>query len=301
MDIDRFELVVKKIDPRGRLLRAWELKGGVSAQATALEMAGADGQVRKLIVRRHGEIDLNRNPQIASDEFKLLRFLHSQGLAVPEPYYVDRSGEIFPSPYLVIQYIAGETQFAPTDLTGYIRQFTANLAAIHGIDHSKAGFLFLPRQEQAIAARLRHRQAVAGEQVEDRVLEALEPVWPLPRRNRPVLLHGDYWPGNLLWRDEKLVGILDWEDAALGDPLADVANSRLEILWAFGGEAMPEFTGIFQSMSHVDSTDLPYWDLAATLRPAGKFTGWAADAEAAQRMQERYVWFIDRAIQDLQI
>ena len=40
----------------------------------------------------------------------------------------------------------------------------------------------------------------------------------------------------------RLVGVIDWEDAALGDPLADLANSRLEILWAFGDEAMERFT-----------------------------------------------------------
>jgi aminoglycoside phosphotransferase (APT) family kinase protein len=40
-----------------------------------------------------------------------------------------------------------------------------------------------------------------------------------------VLLHGDFWPGNALWRDGALVAILDWEDAAIGDPLADVANA----------------------------------------------------------------------------
>jgi aminoglycoside phosphotransferase (APT) family kinase protein len=35
------------------------------------------------------------------------------------------------------------------------------------------------------------------------------------------LLHGDYWPDNTLWRDGRLVCVIDWEDAALGDPLAD--------------------------------------------------------------------------------
>jgi len=36
---DKFEQLVQKIDPQSKLLRAWELKGGVSAQVTALEIA----------------------------------------------------------------------------------------------------------------------------------------------------------------------------------------------------------------------------------------------------------------------
>ncbi len=34
----------------------------------------------------------------------------------------------------------------------------------------------------------------------------------------------------MLWKDGQLVAVIDWEDAPLGDPLADVANSRLESL-----------------------------------------------------------------------
>ena len=33
--------------------------------------------------------------------------------------------------------------------------------------------------------------------------------------NRPVLLHGDFWPGNILWRDGRLVAVIDWEKRPL--------------------------------------------------------------------------------------
>src|SRR5207247_7286541 len=101
----KFEQVVQKIDPQSKLLRTWELKGGVSAQMTALEIERPGGQTKKMIVRRHGKVDLKRNPQIAADEFKLLQILQSAGLATPAPYYLDQSGEIFPTPYVVIEYI----------------------------------------------------------------------------------------------------------------------------------------------------------------------------------------------------
>lgn len=103
----------------------------------------------------------------------------------------------------------------------------------------------------------------------------MEPVWPLSQTNEPVLLHGDHWPGNILWRDGRIAAVIDWEDAALGDPLDDVAISRLEILWAFGIEAMQDFTARYRAMTAVDFVNLPYWDLYAALRPASKIAEWA--------------------------
>jgi aminoglycoside phosphotransferase (APT) family kinase protein len=132
---------------------------------------------------------------------------------------------------------------------------------------------------------------------EGRIRDMLAAAWPLPPRNAPVLLHGDYWPGNIFWRAGRLVVVLDWEDAAVGDPLADLANSRLEILWAFGPDAMTQFTEHYCSLTALDFTDLPYWDLCLALRPMGKFTEWAADATAAATMRDRLRWFITQAFE----
>ena len=49
--------------------------------------------------------------------------------------------------------------------------------------------------------------------MKDSIRDALEAVWPLGSRNADKLMHGDYWPGNTLWKDGRLVGIIDWEDA----------------------------------------------------------------------------------------
>src|SRR5689334_24465570 len=107
----QFEQVAQRIDPQSKLLHAWELKGGVSAQVTALEIERPDGQTQKMIVRQHGPVDLQHNPQIAADEFKLLQITRSAGLATPAPLHVDQSGEIFATPYIVIEYIEGTTEF----------------------------------------------------------------------------------------------------------------------------------------------------------------------------------------------
>ena len=298
----KFEQLVQKIDPQSKLLRVWELKGGVSAQVTALEIERPDHQTQKMIVRQHGAVDLQQNPQIAADEFKLLQITRSAGLATPAPYYVDQSGDIFPTPCVVIEYIEGNTEFALDHVADFIPQFTTHLARIHAVDYSNWDLSFLPKQEQKYAKKVSERPPNLDESIDEGCIrDVLESAGRLSQHNASVLLHGDFWPGNLLWKDGRLVAVIDWEDAAIGDPLADVANSRLEVLWAFGIDAMHSFTQQYQSIATIDFTYLPIWDLFAALRPALKIAEWAGDDIAEQTMRERHRFFVAQAFAKLSV
>jgi aminoglycoside phosphotransferase (APT) family kinase protein len=43
-----------------------------------------------------------------------------------------------------------------------------------------------------------------------------------PASGPAAIVHGDYRLGNLLASDGEIAGVLDWEMATLGDPLADL-------------------------------------------------------------------------------
>ena len=297
---NKFQQVVQKIDPHSKLLRTWELEGGISAQVTAIEIERPGGHTKKMIVRQHGAVDLKHNPHVAADEFKLLQFLRSLGLAAPAPYHLDQSCEIFATPYVVIEYIDGIPEFDLEHVPDLIFQLDTHLSRIHQVDVSKLDVSFLPQQAKIYAEMLRERPATVDASLDERrIRDALVSVWPFPQRNPTVLLHGDFWPGNILWKDGQLVAIIDWEDAALGDALADIANSRLEILWAFGIDAMHHFTQQYQSLTTIDFTNLPYWDLFAALRPASQFAAWAPDELTEKTMRERHSWFITQAFDKL--
>jgi aminoglycoside phosphotransferase (APT) family kinase protein len=299
---DKFEQVVHKIDPQSKLLRTWELQGGISARVTALEIERPDGHTKKMVVRQHGDVDLKHNPNIAADEFELLQLLQSVGVAAPMPYHLDQSGEIFSTPYLVIAYIEGKTEFAPSDVPDFILQLSTQLSRIHAVDYSYLDVSFLPQQEQRYAEKLKKRPTNIDESVDEgHIRDVLESVWPLPQRNPSVLLHGDFWPGNIIWKDGQLAAVIDWEDAALGDPLADVANSRREMLWAFGIDAMRSFTHQYQALTTIDFTHLPYWDLCAALRNASQIAEWATDDITKKTMREGHKWFITQAFEKLSI
>ena len=51
----------------------------------------------------------------------------------------------------------------------------------------------------------------------------------LPESGAPAIVHGDFRIGNLIYAAAaaapvRLLGVLDWEMATLGDPLADVGH-----------------------------------------------------------------------------
>jgi aminoglycoside phosphotransferase (APT) family kinase protein len=231
---EAFAELAHRIDPGGKMIRTWDVAGG-AAQVTGFEIESGGGGRERLVLRRHGARDLAANPHVAEDEFRLLSVLGSAGIPVPALRYLDAAGELFFAPCLVVEFVEGATP-TTADEQAVAAELAAILAAIHQIDASTAAISFLPDRRLDDSGR---------------------------PRNPPVLLHGDFWPGNTLWKDGRLVAVIDWEDAAIGDPLADVANARLELLWACGADAMHDFTDAYaKHASDVDLAALPDWDRA---------------------------------------
>jgi aminoglycoside phosphotransferase (APT) family kinase protein len=236
-----------------------------------------------MVVRRHGDADFQGNPQLAADEFRLMRILKAAGVAAPAPYYVDESGEIFDRPVVVIEFIDGQTEFAPSNPDDYFFQIAAHLARIHRV--GSAALDFLPQNQ------------IWPEKLDDSFDEArIRAALDKPLRNPLGLIHGDFWPGNILWKDGQLVAVIDWEDAAISDPLADVANAREEILWALGVEAMENFTRQYQALNPIDFDRLPYWDLRVALRTLSRIGRWGLEADVEKKMRDDLRFFIEQAL-----
>jgi aminoglycoside phosphotransferase (APT) family kinase protein len=282
----RLEHLIQQFAPGSRLLRAWPLAGGVSAHTTAFEIEQADGGIEKLVVRRHGKWDLARHPRIAADEFALLQVLHAAGFAVPKPRHLDRSGETLAGPCVVLDYIEGQTEFAPRDLDDYLAKIAAWLAETHAFGVDRVPFL---RRTEASTIEINPSSLTGA------AATALRGMRPPTQVNRSVLLHGDFWPGNVLWRDGRLVAVIDWEDASIGDPLVDLSVSRLELLWAFGVDAMRRFTDLYGRLTAVDLGNLAHWDLYVAAGAAGALASWGLAAATEQSIREKLAWFAERA------
>lgn len=295
--------IVQQLIADATLVDAWTLRGGVSAQMTALEVRHGAGETRRVIVRQPNARTLQRNPAAAVNEFRILQHVQRAGVKAQAPLLLDTSGTILPTPYLVLEYVEGAPDYAPADPVAYARQVATQLARLHFRVNHQLDLAALPQQAPRLDAKIAARPATLDDTLQEgRIRDALEAAWPLPATVAPTLLHGDFWPGNLLWRAGELVAVIDWEDAELGDPLADFAITRLDMLWIMGRAAMDAFTATYRALTHVDFATLPYWDLVAALRPASQLEMWAADWPALGRdditvasMRAHHRAFVDAA------
>ena len=104
-------------------------------------------------------------------------------------------------------------------------------------------------------------------------------------------MHGDFWPGNVLWHDGHIAALLDWEDACIGDPLIDLACMRSELFRVAGAEAVARFTHACARHVAIDPARLPWWDLFMATAPLLYMDGWGlAPDELATRRAASTRW-----------
>ncbi len=281
----------RRLLPGGRVVAAWPLPGGVASDVHALQLEGSDGQRRTVVVRRPGEgKPAARRRRAVATEHELVSALYRLGFPVPEPLLLVTTGPSPPAPFLVTAFVDGSTDIVGEALGASLDLAAGTLARLHHlptgavpdlpvrVDPLRDVFFDLPEDPAWRALRVRLRR-----ETESRY------------RDRPALLHGDFWPGNLLWQRGRLAAVLDWEDAALGDPAADVAGCRLELLWAFGPAAMQRFTATYERHHPLDPRRRVLWEIAIGAAAARKLAGWGLEPAREEAMRRGAYAFVRAA------
>ncbi|MCC7231146.1 MAG: phosphotransferase [Fimbriimonadaceae bacterium] len=303
MTDDRIQLSIERFAPGAKLRQVEALEGGISATMKVFEIERPDGLRQKLIARRPSPWKFKANPDVAAEEYRVLQVLHSAGLASPPPMYLENRTAEVPDPFFVVEFIEGRPQLNPSDVSGYLDKLASQLAQIHQVDLTGWDLTFLPTQDRGYSELNR---PLNEEMREAEIRRMLEPWSIFTSRNPMVLRHGDFWPGNVLWIDGEISGVIDWEETMIGEPLADLAISRLDVWWILGSEASDEFTRRYQLRMNLDLTSLPYWDLCASLRPMKGLEYWASSYPKLGRpdvtvdtMRRDHRGFVIRAIANL--
>lgn len=167
-------------------------------------------------------------------EYHVIGRAHAAGLPAPEPLLLDADGSRLGAPGFIMHEVAGghagalsEPQPYGPDASDAGRKLFAALGRLHALTPDATDRAILA--DHGAAARLAHWKGeilahqIRAEPIAMAAIRWLEANLP-PPSGPPAIVHGDFRSGNFLVDDaNRLLVILDWELAHLGDPYDDLA------------------------------------------------------------------------------
>jgi aminoglycoside phosphotransferase (APT) family kinase protein len=183
------------------------------------------------------EYDLTR-------QFRIMRALEGSGVPVPRARWLGDEGDVLGLPFFVMDRIDGQVpqEVPPYHTGGFCFDATperratlwwsgiGQLARIHALDWQRLGLGFLGAPgpgtdplDRQLDYYARYLDWARGDRPQPILTAAL--AWLREHRyvpRRVTLCWGDSRLPNLIFRDDRVVGVLDWEMAFLGDPEADL-------------------------------------------------------------------------------
>ncbi len=229
------------------------LEGGRSAAVHRLFLAGGREPV---VLRRYVRDWVRDEPEIPVNEAHVLRFLTGHP-AIPAPHLLaaDPLGAETGVPTTVMTSVPGSVVWHPDDLESWLRRLAELLPVIHGVrvpaDAGLAEWAPYGPEIPFPPPWSRHPSAWQA------ALSAYE--GPRPEFER-VFVHRDYHPGNLLWTDGEITGVVDWVSSCVGPAEEDVAHCRINLCYQFDMSVADRFLDLWLSVTGRDSWN-PYHDL----------------------------------------
>ena len=257
--------IVSTIFPDHRLLSLTPAAAAFTNSVHILRCESPSGNETRLAVKRMTD---DPDPERASADFHGLRIARKHGIPAPEPLYLDRTGDLLGLPGIVSGFVEGEQVSYPKDVRSWSLDIARMLIRVHDIRPSAEDrrHIYDGRWMGLYFLRDSWPETMAGHPLAAPIFEAVLELRAGLRRVRPVFLHMDYWPGNILWSRGRISGLVDWDASSYGDPALDVAYFRMNMYLRGIKEAADIFLDYYQSESG-PVENLGFWELACAARP----------------------------------
>ncbi len=213
------------------------------------QFTGGQSNPTYLLVSPSGRYVLRRKPpgqllasaHAVNREFRVLRALHGQGIPVAAAFAHCTDESVAGTEFYVMEFVAGRVFWDPAfddvpkeERRAYFGAMNKVLADLHSLDYQRLGLAdfgrperYVPRQVARWSRQYLEDEAAGRVAEMDRLIDWLAHFQP--RDESTSLVHGDYRSDNLIFHstEPRVLAVLDWELATLGDPLADFAYHLL--------------------------------------------------------------------------
>ena len=209
----------------------------------------------ELVLRRPPRGTRPRSGHDMGREFRVLSGLRAGFPECPKPLHFCSDESVIGAPFYVVERIRGiilrrdyppGLEATPALVRAQQAAVIDVLAKLHGLDYQALGLADIGRSEGYVARQVRGwTERYARAQTADAPpagtvtdwLAANEP----PESSRPALIHNDCKLDNVVFdlrHPARLIGVLDWEMATIGDPLMDLGCSLAYWIEAGDGSEM---------------------------------------------------------------
>jgi aminoglycoside phosphotransferase (APT) family kinase protein len=243
------------IEDFGEGLEVHQFQGGAS-NPTFLLVTHTRGELKRYVLRKKPPGVLLASAHQVDREYAAMRALKRTDVPVPNARFLCQDPAIIGTDFYVMNYVPGRILMDAT-LPGVSAQhraqvyddFGATLARLHQVDFEAVGLGDWARPGDYIERQLSRftKQYRSAETETIPAMEALIVGLPkqTPSDRRVAIVHGDFKLGNMIFHptEPRLMAVLDWELATIGDPLADLAFSALPWHRGASGKAVLEGIG----------------------------------------------------------
>ena len=210
------------------------MTGGGSCEVFAVDRGAA-----RWVLRRAPRHASSATAHDVLREFRILDAIKEEPVAIARPVVACADEEVFGAPFYVMDRIDGRPilQSVPAGWAGApethgraLEELIDALVAIHAVDWQACGLADMAHTDDYVSRQLA-RWLTQLESYGGRELPAAQQIANWLGTHRPsdqpsTLCHGDYKLDNVLFAPEappRLLAVVDWEMAAIGDPLVDLA------------------------------------------------------------------------------
>ncbi|HKF82228.1 MAG TPA: aminoglycoside phosphotransferase family protein [Solirubrobacterales bacterium] len=197
-------------------------------------------------------------------EWQVLRALDGLGGLAPLLLGGDLDGRWSDQPTSLISWLDGQPDITPADPGEWARELGRALAAVHAV----------PTERLAELPSVFDRGGGSEEMLAGPLAAEVRSHWPQVIAAPEVLTHGDYWSGNVVWRDGKLTGIVDWSGASRGPRGFDLGWCRLDLVLLFDEPIADEFLAAYEAGVSQPVGGMGLWDCWAAARSHEGVASW---------------------------